>query len=50
MLAAFADLDPTLQLLTVAVTVAIVSIASFKFWRYLKKRRMRSRAKVWTVY
>jgi hypothetical protein len=46
----FEALDPLLQLLTVVVLSAIVALGGFKLWRYVLKRRLRSRSRVWVIY
>lgn len=46
----FGDLDPLLQVVAIVALIAFLMIIGFKLWRYLQKRRTRSRSKIWTVY
>jgi hypothetical protein len=50
MLGTFRELGLPLQIVAVVALIAFVSIAGFKLWQYLQKRRTRSRWKNWMIY
>jgi uncharacterized membrane protein YdbT with pleckstrin-like domain len=46
----FTQLDPLLQVLAVVALIAFILITAFQLWRYLQKRRMRKREKIWLPF